>query len=74
MPSATVSGIEAALTFQGQDAVPASDGSGTIARTYNFSGALSGSTITGTFELSWQHQVQAVFRFTERQAVTLQKQ
>jgi hypothetical protein len=74
MPSATVSGTEAALTFQGQDAVPAGDGSGTIARTYKFSGAVSGSTITGTFELSWQHQVQAVFRFTESQAVTLQKQ
>jgi hypothetical protein len=74
MPSATVSGTEAALTFQGQDAVPANDGSGTIARTYKFSGAVSGSSITGTFELSWQHQVQAAFRFTERETVTLQKQ
>jgi hypothetical protein len=69
-----VSGTEAALTFQGQDAVPANDGSGTIARTYKFSGAVSGSSITGTFELSWQHQVQAAFRFTERETVTLQKQ
>jgi hypothetical protein len=74
MPPATVSGSEPSLTFQAQDAVPAVDGSGTIARTYKFSGALSGSTISGSFELSWQHQVQTAFRFTERQAVTLQRQ
>ena len=74
MPEAPVSGTEAALTFQAQDAVPAGDGSGMIVRSYKFSGALAGSTITGTFELSWQHQVFTANRFNQSQTVTLQKQ
>ena len=74
MPDAPVRGTDAALSFEASDVVPAGDGSGNIARNYRFSGALSGTTITGTFELSWVHQVVAAARFTERQALTLSKQ
>ncbi|MBY0493572.1 MAG: hypothetical protein K2Y23_05115 [Cyanobacteria bacterium] len=73
MPDATVRGSESALSFEAADSVPAGDGSGPINRNYKFSGALSGTTITGTFELTWIHQVVAGARFTERQTVTLQK-
>lgn len=73
MPDAPLRGTESALTFEASDTVPAGDGSGPINRNYKFSGALSETTITGTFELTWSHQV-AAFRFTERQAVTLTKQ
>ena len=73
MPDAPVRGSESALTFEASDSVPAGDGSGPINRNYKFAGAVSGSTITGTFELTWNHQVVVAARFTERQAVTLSK-
>lgn len=74
MPNATVSGNDSALSFQAQDTVAAGDGRGNIARYYKSSGILSGSTITGTFELSWQHTVVAAARFLGQQTITMQKQ
>jgi hypothetical protein len=73
MPDAPVRGSASALAFEASDTVPAGDGSGPINRVYKFNGSLAGDTITGTFELSWVHQVQG-FRFAGTQQITLRKQ
>jgi hypothetical protein len=54
MPDGPVTGTEASLIYEVRDSVAAIDGSGTIQRVFKFTGSLSGSTIRGTAEMTWQ--------------------
>jgi hypothetical protein len=75
MPNGPVSGTESSMLFQVSDVVPSLDGNGiTIARSFKFTGALSGSTITGQIEMSWRNSQPNFPPMDMKTTVTLQKQ
>jgi hypothetical protein len=74
MPDGPVTGTDASMIFQVQDVVTPLDGNGTLARTFKFTGSLSGSTITGQIEMQWRPSVPNVPILDVRTPVTLQRQ
>jgi hypothetical protein len=75
MPSGPVSGTESSLVFQSNDVVPTIENNGTtLARSFRFTGSLSGSTITGTIEMIWRPSQPNAPVLDMRTTVTLQKQ
>jgi hypothetical protein len=56
MPNGPVTGTESSLVFHSSDVVPTIENNGTtIARTFDFTGALSGSSITGQIRMVWRN-------------------
>jgi hypothetical protein len=75
MPNGPITGTESSMVFQSSDVVPSLDGNGiTIARSFSFTGSLSGSTITGQIQMVWRNSQPNFPVMDMRGAVTLTKQ
>ncbi len=75
MPNGPITGTESSMVFQSSDVVPSLDGNGiTIARSFNFTGSLSGSTITGQIQMVWRNSQPNFPLMDMRTNITLTKQ
>ena len=75
MPSGPVTGSESSMTFNSSDVVTTLDNNGdTFARTFTFTGALSGNTITGQIKMVWRHSTPTFPLMDMQTAITLTKQ
>ena len=75
MPSAPVSGTESSIVFNSSDVVRTLDNNGdTYARSFNFTGALSGGVINGQIHMVWRHSTPTFPNMDMQTTITLTKQ
>jgi len=75
MPSGPVTGTESSMVFNSSDVVRTLDNNGdTFARSFIFTGALSGNTITGQIHMVWRHSTPTFPLMDMQTAITLTKQ
>jgi hypothetical protein len=75
MPSGQVTGTESSMVFNSSDVVRTLDNNGdTFARSFIFTGALSGNTITGQIHMVWRHSTPTFPLMDMQTTITLSKQ
>ncbi len=75
MPPGPVTGTESSLVFNSSDVVRTLDNNGdTFARSFNFTGALSGGVITGQVRMIWRHSSPTFPTMDMQTTITLTKQ
>ena len=75
MPSGPVTGTESSMVFNSSDVVRTLDNNGdTFARSFTFTGALSGGVINGQIHMVWRHSTPTFPNMDMQTTITLTKQ
>jgi hypothetical protein len=75
MPSGPVTGTESSIVFSSSDVVRTLDNNGdTYARSFTFTGALSGGVINGQIRMNWRHSSPTFPPMDMQTTITLTKQ